>query len=558
MLRLFIAEKPSMGRELGKALGANIKEKEYWKNDRGDAVKNFISKDFYLLKAIWQHPDGDIVSTWEPGDNVEVDSEGRVLDRSAAERIFVKIQGSAGYILKAERTKKQEAPRLPYSLSSLQIEAGSKYGYSPENVLNAMQSLYEKKYTSYPRSDCDYLPENQWTDASKIISNLKESFSDGLLASSLADADAGRKSRAWNDKKISAHHAIIPTIIKCPLGELSEEERNLYEMVAKAYCAQFLPNHEYMATKAVIVADNEKFKAAGKEILVNGWKALFDSRQEDNSLPALPKLSEGEAVQFKSGSVESRKTAPPKRYTEATLLRAMKEIHKYVRNADLKGKLKSVSGIGTEATRASIISELQKRNFLKKEKKAIVPTDIANTIIGILPDSVTYPDTTALWEELLGRIANNELPADKFMEAQKKMISTLVEKADKINTSNLGLRESLGKCPRCGKNIYENANTFSCEGYSAEPKCKFAIWKMQKYGILKNRKVTASNVKDWLAGKTVRFAKLKGNSGKEFAAMVGIKDTGEYVEFTLDFERHKPAPKRSWEKEKKAFNSSFH
>lgn len=520
---------------------------------REQEIKNFVPKDFYLLKVIWHHLQGDIVSTWEPGDNVELDSEGRILNKAAAEAVFARIQNSIATILEVERTKKKESPRLPYSLSSLQIEAGSKYGYSPEKVLNTMQSLYEKKYTSYPRSDCDYLPENQLADAGKIISNLRGIFTDGLFASGLAKADTGRKSRAWNDKKISAHHAIIPTIIKCSLDELSTEERNLYEMVAKAYCAQFLPDHEYMATKIILVADNEKFKATGKEIIVNGWKDLFDNKQEDDSLPALPKVNKDEKVHFKSGAVESRKTTPPKRYTEATLLRAMKEIHKYVRNPDLKGKLKSVSGLGTEATRASIISELQKRSFLKKEKKAIVPTDIANTIIGILPEIITYPDTTAIWEDLLGRIADNELPVAKFMEAQKKMISNLVDKADTINTSNLGLREPLGKCPRCGKNIYENANTFSCEGYSAEPQCKFTIWKMQKYGILKNRKVTASNVKAWLSGKTVKFDKLKGNSGKEFTALIGIEDKGDCVNFTLHFEKNKPGKKRSWEEEKKAF-----
>lgn len=525
---------------------------------REQEIKNFVSKDFYSLKVIWQHSNGEIISTWEPGDNIEIDSEGRVLSIEAAEKTFVKIQAAAASILKIEKAKKKESPKLPYSLSSLQIEAGAKYGYSPEKVLNAMQSLYEKKYTSYPRSDCDYLPENQLADSGKILSHLKECFTDGVLASALTKTDTDRKSRAWNDKKISAHHAIIPTIIKCPLSELSEEERNLYEMVAKAYCAQFLPEHEYMATTIMLAVDNEKFKATGKEILVQGWKILFDSRQEDDNLPVLPRMEEGETVLFKSGAVESRKTAPPKRYTEATLLRAMKEIHKYVRNAELKGKLKSVSGIGTEATRASIISELQKRNFLKKENKAIVPTDIGNTIIGILPESITYPDTTALWEELLGRIADNELPADRFMEAQKKMISNLVEKAGNINTSNLGLSEPLGKCPRCGKNIYEYANAFSCEGYASEPKCRFALWKMQKYGILKNRKITASHIKVWLAGKTVKFDKLKGNSGKEFTAMVGIKDTGEHIEFTLDFTKNKPTPKRSWEKEKRAFLSSMH
>ena len=507
---------------------------------REQEIKNFVPKDYFTLKAVWHHANGDIISAWEPGDNAELDSDGKLLNKSVADAVYNKIQESIARIASVEMDKKKESPRLPYSLSTLQVEAGVKFGYTPQEVLDTMQSLYEKKYTTYPRSDCNYLPENQLADASVVMKNIVDSHSnsdDGrMFASCMKEVDLNKKSKAWNDKKVTAHHAIIPTTVKCPLDELSTKEKNMYTMVAKAYFVQFLPEHEYMATKITLTAEKEKFKATGKTVIRQGWKVLYHGNEDDEKLPALPKVDKDDTAPFKSGGVESRKTTPPKRYTEATLLKDMKEIHKHVRNAELKGKLKSLSGIGTEATRATIIDGLVKNGFMKTEKKYLVPTDVANVMIKILPSVITYPDTTAMWEDILEKISNNEVSVENFTTAQTRMIGKLIEQADKTDTSTLGLAKSLGKCPRCGKNIYDKGKSFSCEGY---PKCTFAIWKKPTFGILKGHTISAMHVQKWLAGEKIKFTKLKSKAGKEFDALLKMHDTGEYVNFDFEFEKSK-------------------
>lgn len=225
--------------------------------------------------------------------------------------------------------------------------------------------------TTYPRSDCEYLPLNQRRDAAKILENLS-----GLAGDSLAnwagEADCTVKSRAWNDSKITAHHAIIPTTVICPYDKLSEIQRNIYFLIALAYIAQFYDVHEYDSQRITVRAVEENFIAYGKTVTVPGWKSLYgrdkadDGEEEKGELPALRK---GMAVTYRAGLIDEKETKPPPRFTASTLLAAMKEIYKYVKDDGLKKKLKEVQGIGTEATRATIINELIARKFLLEEGK---------------------------------------------------------------------------------------------------------------------------------------------------------------------------------------------
>ena len=231
-----------------------------------------------------------------------------------------------------------ENQRLPYSLSSLQIESGKRYGYSPQIVLDKMQSLYEKKLTTYPRSDCEYLPENQFSDAIEILEHLK-SLTNKEFTELVKNADTSIHSRAWNDKKITAHHAIIPTRIKAEYEKLNEVEQNLYLMASQAYLAQFYPSHEYKSTKVEITFTNEKFIGKGKRITKLGWKAIYKNvvqKESEEPESLLPPLREGESVKYISGNIAEKTTKPPTRFNPSTLLQTMKEIYKYVRNDKLK------------------------------------------------------------------------------------------------------------------------------------------------------------------------------------------------------------------------------
>ena len=305
-----------------------------------------------------------------------------------------------------EQQEKKEQPRLPYSLSSLQIDAGKKYGLSPQEVLDTMQSLYEKKLTTYPRSDCEYLPENQMADIDVILGNLKKLSED--FSSMAGKADPSLRSRAWNDRKISAHHAIIPTREKADLSALSNMEQKLYLMVAMSYLGQFYPAHIYLATKIEVSCENEKFVAKGKTVKVMGWRSLYssepDEREGEDEQKSLPEMSEGENVLYREGNILERETKPPTRFTSSSLLEAMKKIYKHVKDKSLQPLLKECHGIGTEATRAGIIETLQKRGFLALEKKHLVPCEKAYQLCTVLSDDILYPDTTALWEKELDAI----------------------------------------------------------------------------------------------------------------------------------------------------------
>ena len=211
---------------------------------------------------------------------------------------------------------------MPYSLSTLQIEAGKRYGYSPQTVLDTMQMLYEKKLTTYPRSDCEYLPENQYSDVKDILGHLKD-LPNKEFTELVVKADVTIRSKAWNDKKISAHHAIIPTRVKADFAKLTSIEQNLYLMVAQAYLAQFYPVHEYKATTVIITFADEKFIGKGKLVTKLGWKAIYrnaakSETEEEESI--LPPVRENEPVKYISAKVAEKTTKPPTRFTPSTLL----------------------------------------------------------------------------------------------------------------------------------------------------------------------------------------------------------------------------------------------
>lgn len=450
-------------------------------------LQNFKPVDYFIIKAIFAHQNGEFITTWKPQDTQRgLDSENRLLDENIAKALIAKFASKTeqGKIIAYQKAQKKEAQRLPFSLSTLQVLAGKRFGYEPQLVLDTAQKLYEKKLTTYPRSDCEYLPQSQFNDAKVIVHNLLN-YQDKQLSTWAKKADISIKSRAWNDKKITAHHAIIPTKIKANLNTLSEVERNVYFLIAQAYIAQFYLVHIYDQTKITVMYMNENFTASGRTVKQLGWKELYlqnanknnlnnseeaNGKEEENS--SLPLMKKNDVVDYVDGKYEKKSTKPPTRFTSATLLAGMKEIHKYVKDVEVKKKLKDIYGIGTEATRASIIEDLIKRGFLQTEgkKKYLIPTQTAYMLIDVLPDEMTYPDSTAIWEDYLHSLSEGEGSVEEFLQMQANFTKDLCIKANK--TVLVGQNEY--KCPRCKRGVLvkRNGKNGTFWGCSNFPTCR--------------------------------------------------------------------------------------
>lgn len=456
---------------------------------REEELNSFKAVEYYTIKALYKHNNGEFWASWKPQDTQKgLDEAERLIDKNIAEEMVQKLSVSPkAKILQQEKKHKKEAQRLPLSLSSLQVMAGKAYGYDPQTVLDIAQKLYEKKFTTYPRSDCEYLPESQLKDGKFIIANLQKN-SDLEISNWSKGANIKIKSKAWNDKKITAHHAIIPTTVFCDFGKITTAEQNIYKLIAQAYLAQFYPVHEYEQTKITVEHSEELFIANGRVIKINGWKDLFSKKNktEDSKLDnaddngefedaSLPSVKKGDGVEALNFQIKDQMTKPPTRFTAATLLQAMKEIYKYVKNDDLKKQLKDVAGIGTEATRASIIDDLIKRGFIEEsgKKKILKPTENAYLLVHNMPEEISYPDETAIWEERLAKMSEGKDSLDSFLNDQVLFLKKLVGSAigEKNSTHQY---QGQKKCPQCEGILMRRKGKYGdfwgCNQY---PKCTY-------------------------------------------------------------------------------------
>ena len=451
-----------------------------------------------MIRVDFKHENGVFTAQWVPKINKSnkqhFDDSKRLINKDFADEMLKKFKEKPhdGKITLYETKEKKDWQPLPFSLSALQVMAGKQLGYSPQKVLDAAQSLYEKKFTTYPRSDCSYLPPNQHGFSAKILHNLAQ-INNQKFSSWAANADPTKKSRAWNKSKITAHHAIIPTTTPAMLGTLTDIERNIYLLIARQYIAQFYPEFIYDETTVNVDYKDETFAVKGKVTKQLGWKELYANWQnikpnDDELEVTLPQMKKGDSVEYQKGSTLKRTTKPPPRFTQATLIQGMKEIHKYVKSEAAKKQLKDVYGIGTEATRATIIEDLIKRNFLTTTGKAKVlkPTEQAYLLVDALPDEMTYPDATAIWEDKLHSMSEGEGTLQEFLKGQVKFTEDLCEKAIHCEIKAAPPSESTEytpvvsdiKCPLCKKGVMvkrrrrsDNKEFWGCSNY---PKCKMA------------------------------------------------------------------------------------
>lgn len=409
-------------------------------------IESFQPHPFYEVYACITQNDSNlpfIFAKWQPSEACIPfqDDQSRVLSKPLACNVITRIKGQPATVTDAKTVQKKHIPPLPYNLSSLQIDAAKRFGYTAKQVLDICQTLYERhKLITYPRSDCRYLPEEHFLQAKGVMIAIAKHSSE--LQPFTEKADINLKSRAWNNKKTGAHHAIIPTL-KAYASGLTEQEVKVYTLIARQYLAQFFPDYITQEQSLTFDIVGGCFVAKASKDQSLGWKVLFQpaskSKSGSSSLTnkkgfssntLLPDLKKGDVLHCVEGRLDEKETTPPAYFTDASLLAAMTGISRFVANSELRKTLKETDGLGTEATRAGIIELLFKRQFIKREGRAIRATQSGRALIFGLPERVTLPDLTAHWERQLDTIKHKELTYEAFMTPLTRQIGELIDESD--------------------------------------------------------------------------------------------------------------------------------
>lgn len=441
----------------------------------------------------------------------------RILDRAQAEKIAAEIQSAndarvAGY---ENKPAKESAP-LPFELTGLQAAMNSKHGFSVKQTLDVCQTLYEKGFASYPRTDCSYLPTSQHPDAAAILAAVAEGLPE--LASLVSQADPTIQGRAFNDAKMGEHHGIIPTLEKPNLADLSDAEQKVYRAISLNYLAQFFPDCLVDKATVEVEAGGHRLVAKGRVVKDPGWRVVFSGADEGKAkeaTPTLPTLTVGQSLDTREVKNQANQTKPPPRFTQGTLLKAMQHVDRLVSDPELKKKLKAVEGIGRSATRAGIIETVIKRGFMTSQGKQLISTPIGRAFVKILPPELTDPALTARWETILDAISTGQVQLSLFEERQRMWVQQLVDRArstplpqlppsdapparssggrtgakrtsgtTRKTTSAKGGAKGSGKaCPKCGKGVMRDREVKNgphagkkFKGCSNFPECKHSEW----------------------------------------------------------------------------------
>jgi DNA topoisomerase-3 len=413
---------------------------------RDAEIEHFTSRPFYQVIAHVKALSGEqFRARWQPSGECLPwqDSEGRVLSKKLCENVCARIAGQPATVTSSQRTAKKQAPPLPYNLSSLQIDAAKRFGMSAKVVLDICQRLYERhKLLTYPRSDSRYLPTGHFSQRHEVLAAIQSNSQ--ALAPAVSDADASLKSKAWNDKKVEAHHALIPTARKLDTSKLGADERNIYELVARQYLLQFYPAHEYVDSEIELNIAGGRFVAKARQATKPGWKVLFppareatNGQQEAALNSQLPPLKKGAECRCEQGELVQKETSPPAPFDDASLLAAMTGIARFVQDAAIRQVLKDTDGLGTEATRAGIIELLFTRGFLQRQGKKIHATAAGKGLVQSLPTVATTPDMTARWETQLGAISRRETSYGMFMEPLQAALRELVAQSQAVLPTSL-------------------------------------------------------------------------------------------------------------------------
>ena len=495
---------------------------------RESDIESFISKPFYVPEITC----GGFTASGE-----------KMTERSEAEKIRMDCDHNSAFVRSVEKQVKTIQPPRLYDLTTLQRECNRIYGYTAQQTLDYVQSLYEKKLATYPRTDSQYLTKDMLATAASLILWLRDNMPFGKGCAGEPDID-----RVTDDSKVTDHHAIIPTveIARTDLSELPSGERDVLTLLAvRLLCATTQANR-FEAVTAILDCQGHTFTAKGKTILQSGWKEVerihrmsirqSETEHRENEDAALPVLKEGQTFETVSASLREGKTSPPKHYTEDTLLSAMENAGAEDMPDDAERK-----GLGTPATRAATLEKLVSAGFVERKKKQLIPTKKGRNLIAVLPDNIKSPILTAEWESMLKQVEHGELSATSFMDQIADMSRTLVKEhtapeerfADLFPSSKGTVHEAVGVCPRCGAPVYEGKKGFFCDNRE----CSFALWKDNRFFSSKKKSITKSVAAALLKEGRISMSGLYSEkTGKTYDAEVILDDTGgKYVNFKLEF-----------------------
>ncbi|HEV2682594.1 MAG TPA: DNA topoisomerase III [Rhodanobacter sp.] len=448
--------------------------------DRDRDIARFVSVPYWTVDVTLSHAGQSFTASWVAPEGT-VDAAGRCLQAAVAQQAAERIRSAReAELITIETERVREVAPLPFDLGTLQEVCCRRFGLDVQETLDIAQSLYEThKATTYPRSDSGYLPESMLAEVPAVLDALLAT--DPGLRPLIDTLDRTQRSRAWNDGKISAHHGIIPTLEPTHLAAMSDKERSVYSLIRAYYLAQFLPHHEYDRTTALLSCGGHSLQATGKQVVIAGWRQAFlDSDPEapdDDPSPRsqpLPALSSGMRCPVNQVELNALKTLPPRPYTQGELVKAMKGVAKLVTDPRLAQKLKDTTGIGTEATRASIIGGLMGRGYILKKGRAIRASEAAFTLIDAVPAAIADPGTTAIWEQALDMIEAGQLTLDAFIERQSAWVHQLVQQ-HRNATLSIQLPPAPA-CPLCASPMRRRTGKsgafWSCSRY---PDCKGSL-----------------------------------------------------------------------------------
>ena len=475
-------------------------------------------------------------------------ASGRFSSRTDADRLCAACAGQPAIVRTVERKEKSEQPPKLYDLTTLQRDANRLLDLTAQQTLNTVQSLYEKRLVTYPRTDSRYLTED-------MASSLPDLC--GTIAAALPfignAPPVTSVSRVVNDSKVTDHHAIIPTgeTAKTDLSALKPEERSILHMIAvRLLCAVGEP-HRYTETVVTLDCGGASFSAKGRTVTAEGWKATEKAfrdtlkkkeQTEEEAVASLPPLSEGQNVKNAGTRVKEGATKPPARFTDDTLLAAMKNAsaEEFARIEDPER-----TGLGTSATQAGIIEKLVSLKLLQRKKKSLIPTQAGVELIRILPEEIRSAKLTAEWEEKLKQVERGTLAPGVFLSGIENMTAEMIRSLSgmPVEPSSLSRpsqhnRTVVGSCPRCGRNVVEGPKSFYCEAYRNQPPCRFALWKDNRFFSGKGKQITKRVAEKLLKNGRVHMTKLHSKkTGSDYDAVIVMEDTGEYVNFRLEFDR---------------------
>ena len=461
-------------------------------------------------------------------------ASGRISDKAEADALKGACEAGKAVCVSVTREKKSAAPPKLFDLTSLQREANRIFGYTAKQTLDLAQALYEKRLLTYPRTDSNFLTDDMKGTAEKIAGLLldKLPFMQGV-------AFVPAVSQVLDSKKVSDHHAIIPTLelSKTDLATLPESERNILILTGVRLLLATSEPYIYEAVTAVFSCADAVFTAKGKTVLSEGWKELerryrsgLKEKPDEEEETALPDFSEGQTFDHPGAKVTEHFTAPPKPHTESSLLSAMERAGNEDTDPDAERK-----GLGTPATRAAVIEKLVKSGFAVRKGKQLLPTHDGNTLVGILPDTLTSPMLTAEWENTLTQIAKGRSDAEGFMQGIEAMTRELVESYPVLAANDPALfkeeKPVIGSCPRCGAPVYEGKKNYYC----SDNGCGFVMWKNDRFfeerKVSFTPKIAAALLKDG----SVKVKKLYSpKTGKSYDGSIVLADTGgKYVNYRI-------------------------